>query len=61
MLGETVPCSQRAMRERGRLLSSESSSWVSPARVRASRMRSAPRMTSALWDGLSARKGAERK
>ena len=38
MLGETAPCSQRAIRERALPLRSDSSSWVSPARVRASRI-----------------------
>ena len=60
MLGETEPCSQRAISERGRLLSSESSSCVSPARVRASRMRSAPR-THEHMDGARARKSAGRR
>ena len=42
-LGATAPCSQRAITERSRPLRSASSYWVSPARRRASRIRSALR------------------
>ena len=40
---DTSPCSQRAISDRAMPLRSASSSWVRPARVRASRIGSAPR------------------
>ena len=43
ILGDTSPCSQRAISDRAMPLRSASSSCVRPARVRASRMGSAPR------------------
>ena len=45
MLGETSPCSQRAISDLAMPLRSASSSWVRPARVLASRIGSAPRTT----------------
>ena len=42
--GEIAPCSQRAITERSRPVRSESSVWLRPARVRASRISSPPRI-----------------